>query len=421
MTGASITVSIVIVSRGRADALRRCVLGVSQLRYPAFEVIVVTDAAGQSVLRPMPQAAHIRVIPFDEPNISAARNLGVSEAAGEVVAFIDDDAVPEPSWLGYLSEPFRDPDVAAAAGFVRGRNGISMQWRALAVDREGATFDLSVDEGVPTVLTPPPGQAIRTQGTNMAVRRSDLAALGGFDPAYRFFLDETDLNMRLSSAHRSTAIVPRAEVHHGFAPSARRSIERAPRDLFEIGASWAVFLRRHCPPERHAMVWARVEAQERVRALRHMVRGSLEPRDVRRLLSGLRAGYAEGQTRELAGLPPLPHAARGFQPFPAARSQRSVLISGRSWSARRLHDAAASEVAAGHIATVIRLSPTALFHQVAFTDSGYWLQRGGLFGKSERAQPLFSFWRFSRRIAAERARVADVRLLGKKSARNPTT
>ncbi|MCB2152739.1 MAG: glycosyltransferase, partial [Rhodobacteraceae bacterium] len=59
-----------------------------------------------------------------------ARNLGLAAAAGEIVAFIDDDAVPEPRWLARLTAPFADPGIAAAGGFVVGRNGISFQWRA---------------------------------------------------------------------------------------------------------------------------------------------------------------------------------------------------------------------------------------------------------------------------------------------------
>ncbi|MCB2123539.1 MAG: glycosyltransferase, partial [Rhodobacteraceae bacterium] len=66
-----------------------------------------------------------------------ARNLGLAAAAGEIVAFIDDDAVPEPRWLARLTAPFADPGIAAAGGFVVGRNGISFQWRASCADSHG--------------------------------------------------------------------------------------------------------------------------------------------------------------------------------------------------------------------------------------------------------------------------------------------
>ena len=130
-------VSVVIVSRGRPAALQRCLTGVSQLQYAPFEVIVVADPDGIAAARKMDFAAHLKLVAFDKANISAARNLGIAQAAGEIVAFIDDDAVPEPQWLRYLVAPSRQSDVAAMGGFVRGRNGISYQWRAQSVDGYG--------------------------------------------------------------------------------------------------------------------------------------------------------------------------------------------------------------------------------------------------------------------------------------------
>ncbi|MEO0704037.1 MAG: glycosyltransferase family A protein, partial [Pseudomonadota bacterium] len=101
----ALPVSVVVVSRDRPDALRRCLEGVAQLQYPTFEVVVVADAAGVAAAQQMPLADNLKIVPFERANISQARNLGISQAAGEIVAFIDDDAVPEPSWLSYLTDP----------------------------------------------------------------------------------------------------------------------------------------------------------------------------------------------------------------------------------------------------------------------------------------------------------------------------
>lgn len=411
MTGRA-AVSVVIVSRNRPAALRRCLIGVSQLIHDRFEVVVVADRDSCASLRALPQAAAAKLVVFDTPNISAARNRGIAEAAGEIIAFIDDDAVPEPTWLHYLCAPFADPAVAAATGHVRGRNGISFQWRGRWVDGTGRDHPLDLPDGCATVLTARPGRAIRTEGTNMAFRRAVLARLGGFDPAYRFFLDETDLNMRLAQIGAATAVVPLAQVHHGFAASDRRQADRAPRDLHEIGASWAVFLSRHCPPELAARTWARIEAAERRRALAHMLRGSLEPGEVRRLMATLAAGHAEGLARDKTLPPPLPAGpAAAFAPYPARPAAASVVISGRIWERRRLRARAREAAAAGNRVTLILLSPSALYHRVRFDDAGYWEQTGGLFGRSDRAQPLFRWWRFRNRVAAECARVAAFRAL----------
>jgi len=243
------------------------------------------------------------------------------------------------------------------------------------------------------------------------MRRDLLMEIGGFDPNFRFFLDETDLNLRLAARQSCTAIVPRAEVHHGYAASERRRADRVPTDLSEIGASWAVFLAKHCEQDLQAGVWRRVTASERRRLVRHMVAGTLEPRDVNRLMRGLQDGFEDGQKRQRSGHLPLRSKGDGFVPFTPQPVLDSIVISGRSLRTSKLRRQASNEVATGRIVTLIRLSPTSRYHHIRFTDAGVWEHTGGLFGKSERSQPTVKLWRFNQRVQAEADRVRDVRLL----------
>jgi len=407
MTGA-LTVSVVIVSRYRPDLLRRCLIGLSQVNYDPFEVVVVADPASCSGLRSLPQAAHAKIISFDEANISAARNIGIKAAAGEIIAFIDDDSVPEPTWLMFLVAPFRQTDVAACGGFVRGRNGISFQHRARWVDRAGRTGPLSVDERRATVLAPTRDRAIKTEGTNMAIRRAVLAELGGFDPAFRFYLDETDLNLRLAKRGLRTAIAPLAQVHHSLGASAIRRRDRTPTNLYEIGASWAVFLRKHCGKRGSDAAWQNVRVEQRKRVLTRMVQGYLEPRDVRHLMRSLVQGYEQRRVAPTGPHSDLAQPAEDFRPYCVPMSHKHVVVSGRFWSRRKLR-LRARELAATRPVTLIRLSPTALFHKVCFVTEGYWEQTGGLFGKSDRDQPFFRWQTFNRRVSREIERVRKVR------------
>ncbi|MEP5731664.1 MAG: glycosyltransferase [Sulfitobacter sp.] len=407
-----LTVSIIVVSRHRSDALTRCLTGLSQLQFNAFEIIVVADPEGISAAQAMAFAGDLKLVEYDKANISAARNLGIEHAAGEVVAFIDDDAVPEPQWLRFLVAPADQRDVAAMGGYVRGRNGISFQWKARSLDRFGDATEISIDNTQATVLTPPKGRAIKTEGTNMAFRRNVLVELGGFDPAYHYYLDETDLNMRLARAGHITAIVPLAEVHHGFSANALRHSNRVPRDLFDIGASWAVFQRKHLVDTEHALHWKRITAHERRRVLGHMISGGLEPRDVRRLMGRLDAGYAEGLDRPLTKVQLPKHPSAPFKSFPSKARSASVIRS-RPWRLSKDRRAAADRVKSGEIVTILSLSPTATYHQVSFDVNGVWIQRGGTFGRSDRDTPLFRLTTRSRRSEKEVRRVARQRGIGK--------
>jgi GT2 family glycosyltransferase len=399
--------SVIVASRHRPAALHRALTALGQQDHPRIEVVVVADPASAAGVG-MPG---VRVQTFDQPNLAAARNAGLALAAAPVVAFLDDDAVPEPTWAARLAAPFADPRVTQAGGYVRGRNGISFQWRAMAVDATGADHPLDVPDTV-TLHAGSAARAVKTQGTNCAFRRADLLAAGGFDPAFRFYLDEADVNLRLAARGGLTAVVPLAQVHHGFAASPRRRADRAPLSLQEIGASAAIFLRRHAP-DRIGAALDGLRRTQRRRLVALMIDGRIEPGDIRRLLRSLEEGIAEGRARALPI--PVPITAAGavsFRPLPGTGPRPGALIVGWSWEARVLAERARAAVAAGAVATVICLGPGLRRHRHTFDSAGYWWQAGGLHGASDRDDPLWRGWRVEPRAAREAARLAPLRPLG---------
>ncbi len=401
---APLPVSLVIISRHRPALLRRCLTAVSQMDHPNFEAIVVTDPEGLQVATAFP----VKQVAFDQPNISVARNCGIAAAAGDIVAFIDDDAVPEPRWLSLLTAPFADPEVAAAGGFVTGTNGLSLQWQAGTVDRLLHEAPLPLPAGnAPSLHHATPGRAVEIKGVNCAYRRSVLAALGGFDPALRYYLDETELNLRLAAQGALVALVPEARVLHTKAESAQRTALRLPRDLGDIGTSSAVTLRRHGATEAEIRAArARLFAHEGAKLDRLQKAGSLSGPEAARLTETLTSGFDRGMAQTLAPLPPIPPTTLLFQRFPVKKRQ-VVTLSGRIWQRRRLMAKADQLAAGGAIVRLFLFSPTTLFHHANYTGSGYWLQTGGLFGKSLRTDPWVRLWRFSRRLARERAHRAN--------------
>lgn len=400
MRSALRTVSVVIASHGRAEALDLCLTSLSQLDYPRFEIVVVADTHALDRVAGRRDAQQIRTIRCDAPNISEARNLGLAQAAGDIVAFIDDDAVAEPSWLCHLAGAFDHEGVTAAGGFVRARNGVSFQWQASSADPAGRSQSASANEALPK------GHVWRTEGTNMAFHRETLIGIGGFDRAFAFYLDETDVNRRMPGI---TRIVPAAEVHHGYAASARRREDRVPLDLRQIGASTQVFLRKHAPDE-SAQRLDELRAEQRARLLRHMVAGRLEPRDIRRMMAGLEAGIAEGASRPLGqtgSFPPAPAAA--FLPYRQGAPGEKTLVTGPWHKRHALWQQAREAARQGQRPTVILFAPDARFLRVRFRRDGIWDHTGGQFGKGLRSDPLFRIARRQTRLAAECARIAATR------------
>lgn len=403
-----ISTSVVVVSRGRGDELQRCLAGLSRLYYGAYELIVVTDPVGEAAVDAAGLRHEVKLIPYDTPNISAARNLGIAAAAGDVVAFIDDDAVPEPTWLTHLIAPFADDQVAATGGYVRGRNGISYQWRARSVDMQGRAHDLPIDGDAPQMLTPPKDHAIKTEGTNMAVRRAWLLRLGGFDEAFRFYLDETDLNLRLMKAGGKTVVVPLAEVHHAYAPSPRRRQNRAVTDLFDVGASSAVFLRKHDPDGDHAIALGHLRQEQWDRLHRQVRRKLIRRGDMADVLASLEAGIAEGAQRDLGQMMQA-EGSNDLLPLSSrANGQHQTLIAWR-WSQRRIMAQARELAAQGVTVSLYLFSPDSRYHRLGYRLPGIWVQQGGVYGRSDRCQKIVQFTRRGCRAKKEMLRVQIVR------------
>lgn len=401
MNGAA--VSVIIVSRHRPDALRRCLLSLMQQTLAGFEVIVVACPAGIAVA----QGFTVKRVAFDVANIAAARNLGLAQAAGQVVAFIDDDAAADPDWLARLVAPFDQRGVVAATGFVRGRNGMGFQWRAALVDAAGDDHPLAValDHGFVTPAAPA-GLAVKLWGTNFAARAAALRQIGGFDPALHFYLDDTDVALRLAPLG-AVAVVPSAQVHHGFLAGPQRRANRVPKTLFDIAASTAVFRRRHAGGLGD---YAPIRAHQSRRLWRMVARLRLSLLGRRRLLQTLDAGWQAGAARPLADLAPLPDPQVDPLPLPDTGPRVETVLAGRSWQADALHAQARAAVARGESVTLFLFAAGWRRHWHRFTDDGYWLQTGGLWGKSQRNQAVFRPFALKSRVSAELARIARLSL-----------
>ena len=110
------TCSVVICTRNRPEALVRCLQALAQLAYPRYEVLVVDNAPCDDVALETARRWRARYLIEPIPGLSRARNSGARACSSEVIAFIDDDAIPEPTWLSRLTRQFRDPSVAAVTG-----------------------------------------------------------------------------------------------------------------------------------------------------------------------------------------------------------------------------------------------------------------------------------------------------------------
>ena len=195
-------ISIVVCTYNGSRTLRDCLEGIRGLEYPDFETILVDDGSTDGV-HLIAAEFDVRVIRTKNRGLSAARNTGWQAATGEIVAYTDDDARPDPHWLHFLAWGFRTTSHAAIGGPNIAPPGDG--WIAECVaNAPGGPMHVLVSDT----------QAEHIPGCNMAFRRSALEAVGGFDPRFRTAGDDVDLCWRLMDHGGTIGFHPGAMVWH---------------------------------------------------------------------------------------------------------------------------------------------------------------------------------------------------------------
>lgn len=188
--------AVVVPTIGRLALLERCLDGLSRQTTPPGEVLVVHDGAADPVLARWAGRLPLRSLVVAATGAAARRNAGWQASSAPLVAFTDDDCEPSPGWLAALVAATAQADLAhgpvaphPADSEVRSAFG-----RTVVVDR-------------PTGLFP---------GANLAVRRSALERVAGFDPSLHAG-EDTDLAHRVLAG--GTAVwAPEALVLHAVRP-----------------------------------------------------------------------------------------------------------------------------------------------------------------------------------------------------------
>jgi GT2 family glycosyltransferase len=195
-------ISVVVCSFNGSRTIGECLKAISKIRYPNFEVIVVDDGSTDNTAAIAAQY-DVKLIRTPNHGLSHARNIGWQSANGEIVAYIDDDAYPDPDWLGYLAETFRNQDYA-------GVGGPNIPPR----DDGHIAACVANAPGGPAHVLLTDTEAEHIPGCNMAFLRSALEAVGGFDTQFRTAGDDVDMCWRLQEHGWKLGFSPSAQVWH---------------------------------------------------------------------------------------------------------------------------------------------------------------------------------------------------------------
>jgi GT2 family glycosyltransferase len=209
--------SVIIITRNRPKILANCLDHLGRQTYTDFEIVVVDSSDNyetKELLFSWPSVCYLSI--WDgRNNMPAARNLGLSSAQGDVVAFIDDDCMVFPDWLENIISGYSiDEKIGGVGGSIIDERFTNLQHNVVGtVFDDGTVIQNFLKENHKNLMVEWLG------GGNMSFRRSILNNLGGFDQNYtgNNSYEDVDISARVRKAGYKLLFVPTAVVDHIFA------------------------------------------------------------------------------------------------------------------------------------------------------------------------------------------------------------
>jgi O-antigen biosynthesis protein len=208
-TSQSPRVSVIVCVYNGAATIRDCCEGLLELDYPDYEVIIVDDGSTDRTAE-IVSAYPFRLIRTHNQGLSSARNTGLAASSGELIAYTDGDARPDPDWLTYIAAGFETTTHVGIGGWNIGPAGDG--WIADCVaNAPGGPVHVLLSDSL----------AEHIPGCSMAFRKDALVAIGGFDAQFRAAGDDVDVCWRLQERGGTLGFEPGAMVWHHHRNSIR--------------------------------------------------------------------------------------------------------------------------------------------------------------------------------------------------------
>ncbi len=298
-----LSVSVIINTYNRAASLDIALQSLRRLNYPHFEVVVINGPSTDNTFEVLDaHRTHVRVGTCSDRNLSVSRNVGIEMARGDLVAFIDDDAVPDENWLDDAVAAFDSDEVAAVGGLVYDHTGYNLQYRYNLCNRLGTAhwnFPVPGDQ----FCYPGCVQFPYVPGGNSFFRRSAVLEVGAFDEEYDYYLDETDVCLRLIDAGYRLKHLSAAYIYHRSLPSHIRSATRVVTNWRPIIKNKVYFSLKNSPPETSFREllrdWERFCAEAEANLKYHVDRGTTSQENLDEFHRDADAALREGVERGL--------------------------------------------------------------------------------------------------------------------------
>jgi GT2 family glycosyltransferase len=223
-------ISVVVCAYNAEPTMRECLESLTKLSYPSYEAVIVDDGSTDRTGFIADEYPQFKIIHQANRGLSAARNVGMAAATGDIIAYLDSDAVADPDWLTYLAWKFKSTDHVGVGG--PNLPPPEASWLANCV---------ASAPGSPTHILLDDETAEHIPGCNMAFRKDVLAEIGGFDTTYTAAGDDVDICWRLQERGHTIGFAPAAIVWH----HRRKTIKSYLKQQMGYGKAEAMLLQKH--------------------------------------------------------------------------------------------------------------------------------------------------------------------------------
>ena len=223
-------ISVVVATFNGARTLGNCLESLTRLNYPDYEVILVDDGSTDQTPEVAKSFSSVRYLRQTNQGLSAARNAGIRAAAGEIIAFTDDDCRADEGWLYYLVHDLLRSDWAGIGGH-----------NFLPPDDSCVAAAVVVSPGGPAHVMLTDREAEHIPGCNMAFHKWALEQIGLFDPIFRKAGDDVDICWRLRDGKFKIGFSPAGFVWH----YRRATVKAYLKQQSGYGEAEALLIRKH--------------------------------------------------------------------------------------------------------------------------------------------------------------------------------
>ena len=212
--------TIVIATRNRPEMVKRCLETIHKQNYDGLETIVVDASSNYDtrniILDNFPNVKYLYLANGNNKR-NLSKNMGIENAKGNIIAFLDDDSIIQEGWLGACLDSYHNVGIGGAGGIIIDINAPKEIYGTNEIGK------IAFDGTRIGNFDKDPGKVIEVdhlRGCNMSFRKDVLEKISGFDLNYTGsnVLEETDLSIRVKKAGFKILFNPAMKVIHTSAP-----------------------------------------------------------------------------------------------------------------------------------------------------------------------------------------------------------